>query len=87
MNPALQLDVFEGLSKWGAVRLRPDHLENVIYVELLPQHTEEWKPLYMFTIIGGRVAMRVLAEKNDRVLVYDAATHTFSDLNPRLKGE
>lgn len=81
-NDLPTLPLMEGLSRWGTVRLRPDHLENVVHVELLQASKPElgWRPLYSFTAVAGKVAMRIRAEKNDRILVYDATTNTFSDL-------
>ena len=73
------LQVREGLAVWGEVRLSSHNHDNIIVVELKPLYGD-WRPIYQFISLHGRIAMRVMAEKNDRVLVYDAATNSFSDL-------
>lgn len=76
------LDVFEGLSKWGECRLRPEHRENLTYVELKKHgRDEEWKPLFAFMVVGGQVVFRLQAATNGRTVVYDPTTNTFSDLS------
>jgi hypothetical protein len=75
------LPVFEGLTQWGDTRLRPEHRENTLYLELRRQGTEEWKPLFAFVAINGRIAFRLMAEKAERMVVYDPTTHTFADVD------
>lgn len=75
------LDIFSGLTKWGEVRLHPKHLENTITVEVKRVGREEqFKPLFTFTVVNDRLAFRVEAEHNSRVVVYDPKTGQFSDL-------
>jgi hypothetical protein len=75
------LDVFSGLNKWGEIRLRPLHRENLILVEL--RHIgarEEFKPIFGLTAIGDRIAFRVYAERSERTVLYDPVTYTLSNV-------
>lgn len=75
------IDLFEGLTKWGEVRIRPEHRENIHYIELRRiGKDEQWKPLFGFTLVGGQVMFRLMAQKNERTVVYDPSTNSFSDL-------
>lgn len=65
----LSLDVFEGLGKWGEVRLRPHHLDNLIHVELRRVGESMWKPILTFVVVGDRIAYRTYPER-----MADAAT-------------
>jgi hypothetical protein len=75
-----RLELFEGLKKWGEVRLIPTTRDNSISVELRRYRTDDWKPIFAMISVDGRIACRLMAEKNDRVLIYDDTTHTFSDV-------
>lgn len=80
-----RLDIFEGLQKWGEVRLRSHHLDNTMYVELRRDRTEQWKPLIAFIAIDGKIMLRIMAESNNRVVCYDGITGTISDVASQSK--
>jgi hypothetical protein len=64
---------------WGQVRLRPDHLERVIRIELRQYATEEWKPFLQLLEVDGKIAFNLQAAQRERqVAVYDANTGSFA---------
>ena len=78
------LDLFEGIKKWGQIRLRPEFApDNLIHVELREEGTEVWKPIYVLCAVAGKIAMQAKVGHSGRNLIYDPDTHSFADLTPR----
>lgn len=75
------LDLFEGLTRWGKVRLRPEGRDNTMKVEL-KRDGEEWKPIFTFIAVAGKIAFRIDVGSSGRDVVYDPSTGTFSNLAP-----
>jgi len=55
------LDLFEGLRKWGAVRLRLSPAGDTCYLELKPVD-RDWKPILRLTIFEGKIFLQPYME-------------------------
>jgi hypothetical protein len=57
----------------------PKHLENVITVEVRRQNGE-WKPLFHFIALGGRIACRIADGEHLTAVAFNPLNNTWSEV-------